>query len=117
MRPDLRPENPTEWLALRLNLAPRPVGEAMFGMPMARSVIAGVRLGVFGRLAEGPAGADELASELKLTPAGTRLLLDSLHALGHVGRDGNRYELTKNARALAGSRVRHLYGHLHPGLR
>ena len=98
MRPDLRPENPTEWLALRFNLAPRPVGEAMFGMPMARSVMAGVRLGVFGRLAKGSAAADELARELELTPAGTRLLLDSLHALGHVGRDGARYELTKNAR-------------------
>ena len=31
MRPDLRPENPTEWLALRFNLAPRPVGEASSG--------------------------------------------------------------------------------------
>jgi len=98
VRPDLRPENPTEWLALRFNLAPRPVGEAMFGMPMARSVMAGVRLGVFGRLAKGPAAADEVARDLELTPAGTRLLLDSLHALGHVGRDGARYELTKNAR-------------------
>ncbi len=98
MRPDLRPENPTEWLALRFNLAPRPVGEAMFGMPMARSIIAGVRLGIFERLAKGPAGADELARELELTPAGTRLLLDSLYALGHVERDGSRYELTKAAR-------------------
>ena len=98
MRPDLRPENPTEWLALRFNLAPRPVGEAMFGMPMARSIMAGVRLGIFERLAKGPAGADELARELELTPAGTRLLLDSLYALGHVDRDGSRYELAKTAR-------------------
>ena len=92
MRPDLRPENATEWFALRFNLAPRPVGEAMFGMPMARSIMAGVRLGIFERLAKGPAGADELARELELTPAGTRLLLDSLCALGHVERDGSRYE-------------------------
>jgi hypothetical protein len=98
VRPDLRPENPTEWFALRFNLAPRPAGEAMFGMPMARSIMAGVRLGIFERLAKGPAGADELARELELTPAGTRLLLDSLNALGHVERDGSCYELTKNAR-------------------
>jgi len=98
VRPDLRPENLTEWLALRFNLAPRPVGEALFGMPMARSIMAGVRLGIFERLAKEPAGANELARDLELTPAGTRLLLDSLHALGHVGRDGSRYELTKNAR-------------------
>jgi ubiquinone/menaquinone biosynthesis C-methylase UbiE len=98
VRPDLRPENPTEWIALRFNLAPRPVGEAMFGMPMARTVIAGVRLGIFERLAAKPAGSEELARELKLTPAGTRLLLDSLYALGHVERDSGRYELSKNAR-------------------
>jgi 2-polyprenyl-3-methyl-5-hydroxy-6-metoxy-1,4-benzoquinol methylase len=98
VRPDLRPENLTERLALRLNLAPRPVGEAMFGMPMARSVMAGVRLGIFERLAKAPADADELASELALAPAGTRLLLDSLYALGHVQRDGSRYELSKEAR-------------------
>ena len=54
VRPDMRPENPIEWLALRFNLAPKPVGEAMFGMPMARSIMAGVRLGVFERLAKGP---------------------------------------------------------------
>jgi ubiquinone/menaquinone biosynthesis C-methylase UbiE len=98
VRPDLRPENLTERLALRLNLAPRPVGEAMFGMPMARSVMAGVRLGIFERLAKAPADADELAGELALQPAGARLLLDSLYALGHVERDGQRYEMTKSAR-------------------
>jgi 2-polyprenyl-3-methyl-5-hydroxy-6-metoxy-1,4-benzoquinol methylase len=98
VRPDLRPENPTEWIALRFNLAPRPVGETLFGMPMARSVMAGVRLGVFERLAKGSADADGLARELELAPAGTRLLLDSLYALGHVDRDGSRYELSKSAR-------------------
>ncbi len=98
MRPDLRPDNLTERLALRLNLAPRPVGEAMFGMPMARSVISGVRLGVFERLAKGPASADEVARELELDPRGAQLLLDSLYALGHVTRDGTSYELSKRAR-------------------
>ena len=98
MRPDLRPENATEWLALRFNLAPRPVGEAMFGMPMARSIMAGVRLGIFERLAKGPAGPDDLARELELEPVGTRLLLDSLYALGHVDRNGSVYELSKPAR-------------------
>jgi 2-polyprenyl-3-methyl-5-hydroxy-6-metoxy-1,4-benzoquinol methylase len=98
MRPTLRPENPLEFLALRLNLAPVPVGEVLFSMPMARSVMAGVRLGLFARLAEGPASVDKLAGGLDLTPAGTRLLLESLAALGHVSRDGARYALTKTAR-------------------
>ena len=70
----------------------------MFGMPMARSIMAGVRLGIFERLAKGPTEGDELARELELAPEGTRQLLDSLYALGHVERDGRRYELAKNAR-------------------
>jgi len=98
MRPTIRPESPTEFLALRLNLAPVPVGEAMFGMPMARSVMAGVKLGVLPRLAESPATAEELAKSLELAPAGTRLLLESLAALGHVRREGDRYTLAKGAR-------------------
>jgi 2-polyprenyl-3-methyl-5-hydroxy-6-metoxy-1,4-benzoquinol methylase len=98
MRPTLRPESPLEFLALRLNLAPVPVGEVMFSMPMARSVMAGVRLGVFARLAKGPASVEELGGSLGLSFSGARLLLDSLAALGHVSRDGERYAMTKDAR-------------------
>lgn len=98
MRPTLRPESPSEFVALRLNLAPVPVGEVMFSMPMARSVMAGVRLGLFARLAKGPASVEELARELDLTRAGTRLLLEALAALGHTSREGERYMLTKTAR-------------------
>jgi hypothetical protein len=32
MRPTLRPENPLEFFAPRLNLAPVPVGEALFSL-------------------------------------------------------------------------------------
>ena len=59
MRPTLRPDNLTERIALRLNLAPVPVGEAMFGQALARTVIAGVRLGVFAALCERDMSSDE----------------------------------------------------------
>jgi 2-polyprenyl-3-methyl-5-hydroxy-6-metoxy-1,4-benzoquinol methylase len=95
MRPTMRAESPAEFVALRFNLAPLVVGEAMFGMPTARSVIAGVRLGVFERLAKEPASADELAAELGLHPQGTLLLLETLGALGHVQSADGRYELSK----------------------
>jgi 2-polyprenyl-3-methyl-5-hydroxy-6-metoxy-1,4-benzoquinol methylase len=98
VRPVMKAETPLEFLALRLNLAPVPVGEAMFGMPIARVVIAGVRLGIFERLAKGPASADELASELGLEPKGTELLLDSIAALGHLRISDGRYELSKGDR-------------------
>jgi SAM-dependent methyltransferase len=99
VRPTIRPDNALEYLAIRLNLAPVPVAEALFAMPLARSVMAGVRLGLFARLADGPATPGALASELGLSETGTRLLLDSLAALGHVeiGRDG-RYSLDGGTR-------------------
>jgi 2-polyprenyl-3-methyl-5-hydroxy-6-metoxy-1,4-benzoquinol methylase len=93
----LAPDNLTELIGLRLNVAPVPVGEAMFGMPTARAVMAGVRLGVFARLAQGDAAAEALASELELHPAGTRHLLDTLVALGHVNKKDGRYSLSKRA--------------------
>jgi hypothetical protein len=58
MRPGLLPDNLLERLAIRLNLGPVPDGHAMFGMPMSRVTIAGVRMGVFERLARGPAATD-----------------------------------------------------------
>ena len=98
VRPSMRASNPVELAALRLGMVPVPLGEAMFGQPLARTVMAGQRLGVFRRLAGGDATADELASELEVRPAGMRLLLDALVALGHVGTDEGRYSLTRSAR-------------------
>jgi ubiquinone/menaquinone biosynthesis C-methylase UbiE len=98
MRPTVHSESPLEYFAVKLNLAPVPVGEMMYGMPMARSLVAGARLGVFERLANGAASADELARELKLAPAGTRLLLDALAVTGHLTRDGDRYAMSDRAR-------------------
>jgi 2-polyprenyl-3-methyl-5-hydroxy-6-metoxy-1,4-benzoquinol methylase len=98
MRPALRADNALELAALRLNLAPVPAAEALFGMPLARSVMAGVRLGVFARLASGPATAGALASELGLAESGARLLLDSLAAMGHVeASDGGRYATSRGS--------------------
>ena len=70
----------------------------MFGMPMARVTIAGQRLGVFARLAQGRATAQQLAADLDLAPDGTMLLLDSLVALEHVDKRGGAYSLSKSGR-------------------
>jgi SAM-dependent methyltransferase len=70
----------------------------MFSLPVARSVMAGVRLGVFRRLIEGDAGAQELAADLGLTEEGARLLLSALEAIGHVERRGGRFAIADSAR-------------------
>src|SRR3954464_14613493 len=98
MRLYMKPANVTEFAALHLNLAPLPVGEVMFSLPLARTVMAGVRLGVFRRLVEGDATLEELSRDLGLAPGGARLLLAGLESLGHVDHDGDRYAISKEAR-------------------
>ena len=98
MRPGLQPDSALDRLAIRLNLAPIAAGHALFGMPMARVTIAGQRLGVFARLAQGRATAQQLADDLGLAPDGTMLLLDSLAALEHVDKRGGAYSLSKSGR-------------------
>lgn len=98
MRPAVRPDNPLELAALAFNRAPRPVAEAMFSMMTARAVMAGQRLGLFGRLARGPATDAALAQELELDPAGARHLTDCLVAGGQLRRDGDHLKLSRRAR-------------------
>ena len=87
-----------EAIALAFNLGPVPVAQAMFGMPISRVVIAGVRLGVFQRLAKAPATAAEISTELRLHPDGADELLRSIAVFRFVKRTGDRYALTKRAR-------------------
>lgn len=94
----IRPDSWVEWLALWLNRAPVPVAQAMFGMGVARTVMAGVRLGLYAELARGPATAVELAERLGLDPRGTEHLLACLTSLGHLKRRGGRYVLKRHVR-------------------
>ncbi len=101
MRPAIRPSSPLEAIGLALGRVPTPVAEAMFGMILARSVMAGVRLGIFRRLSEaGAASAGQLAAALELDQDGTRHLLDALVATGYLKltRDHDAYRLTRRAR-------------------
>lgn len=87
-------------LGAALNVVPIPVQQTLFAPPYARVVQVGVAVGLFERLARGgPARGDDLARDLGLQLAGTRLLCESLAAMGHlkVGRDG-RYRLSRRSR-------------------
>ncbi len=54
MRLGLKADNLLERLAGWFNLAPQPVAQAFYGMMASRTLMAGVRLGVYGALADGP---------------------------------------------------------------
>lgn len=99
MRITAAPDGLTERIGLMLNRLPTPIGEAMFAMPVARSLQVAQRTGMLAALAEGPREPAELAEHLGLQAAGTELVLDVIASLGHVELlpDG-RYEMSDRAR-------------------
>lgn len=99
MRITTAPDGLLERVGLLFNQVPTPIGEAMFGMPMARSLQVAQRTGMLEALAEGPREPTELAEHLGLRPQGTELVLDVIASLGHVElRADGRYEMTARAR-------------------
>jgi len=87
-----------ERLALGLNLAPEPAGHALFGQTAGRGVAVAQRLGLFIRLARGPADAEQLAHELDLQPTGTRLLCQTLVGLGLLSERAGTFALSRRSR-------------------
>lgn len=99
MRIAARPDGLLERLGLLFNLLPTPIGEAMFAMPVARSLQVAQSTGILAALAEGPREPAELAEHLGLQRAGTERLLDVIASLGHLKlRPDGRYEMTDRAR-------------------
>lgn len=94
------PDGVLERLALLTGQLPTPIGEAMFSMPVARSLQVAQRTGMLTALAEGPREPAEMAEHLGLQPKATERVLDVIASLGHLKlRPDGRYEMTKKARA------------------
>jgi predicted O-methyltransferase YrrM len=93
------PENPVEWVVLRLGLAPQPLIETHLAYTLARAVMLGTKLGLFDALADGEATAEQLASRLGTERRATEKLTFALAGAGYLAeRDGDRYSLTKTSR-------------------
>jgi O-methyltransferase len=100
MRIGAIPDGLLERLGLLANQLPTPIGEAMYSMPIARSLQVAQRTGMLPALAESPREPAELAEHLGLQPLATRRVLDVVASLGHLKlRADGRYEMTKRARA------------------
>ncbi|BCL17298.1 methyltransferase [Micromonospora sagamiensis] len=62
-----------------------------------RSAAAGLRLGVFEALADGPLPVDRLATRTGTDPLGLRILLDALAGFGYLTRADGQYANSANA--------------------
>ena len=103
------PESVLEWLALKLELAPRALIDTHAAMLLARTVMAGAELGVFDVLVAGPLTPEEAAQACSAATAPMALLLDALAASGYLRLSDGRFELARRSRRwLVGSAGRAL---------
>ena len=98
MRLGAIPENPIEAVLARLNVAPRPLLETQIAFTLARLVMVGTKLGVFDVLAEGDAGADEVARRCETDSRATQKLLFALAGARYLKFTDGKYALTPLSR-------------------
>jgi acetylserotonin N-methyltransferase len=92
---------------------PAPVLNALEGFRRSKAMFAALELGVFERLSRAPAGADELARELRLHPDATERLLDACVGLALLEKkDGVYANLPSAATYLVRSSPQALVGYL-----
>ena len=92
------PTSFAERLALLTGAVPLPLIDITFGVLKARMIMAGVRLGVFQALAQGPQTHEQLAATLKLDAPCLDLLLRCLVFAGYAELRGENYALSTLAR-------------------
>lgn len=88
-----------ERLALASGRVPEPMVEAFLPLVLARSIMAGVRLGVFATLAQGPLTTDAVAQECHANPRATAALLEALASADYLTERDGRYALSRKSRA------------------
>jgi SAM-dependent methyltransferase len=99
MRYGAIPESPLEQRVLDSPASPQPLFDTFLPLVLARAVMAGVRLGLFESLRDGPRTAVELADALQLDAGTLELALRMLACGGYTEREGEGYRLTDLARA------------------
>jgi len=93
MRLGAHPETLIEWLALRLNLAPKPLADTHLAFLFARIIMAATNFGLFEALGDGGRTAEEVAAACKTDGQVTSKVLDALLALGYLEFRNGRYQL------------------------
>jgi len=88
------PENLLERLLLAIKLVPTPIFDTQVAFMLARTVMAGTKLGIFEALAPGPLTAAEIAAQCKTDLSATIKLLNALVGAGYLRIKKERYFLT-----------------------
>jgi hypothetical protein len=92
------PENLLERLLLAIKVVPTPIFGTQVAFMLARTIMAGTKLGIFEAIAPRPLTAAEIAAQCKTDPNATIKLLNALVGAGYLRIKKDRYCLTPVAR-------------------
>jgi SAM-dependent methyltransferase len=90
-------ENPIERIIAKTNIPPMPIIETQIAFSMARTIMAGVKLGIFDSIGRGQATPSEVAEACKTDVDATTKLLNTLVGLRYLTHRNGRYGLTPKA--------------------
>jgi SAM-dependent methyltransferase len=93
MRVGIIPENPFEWLLVKLNVFPAPLLDTHMAFLMARMIMIATKFGMFEALKDGPRTAEEVAAACGTQPQATERLLNALVSVKYLRPDAKGYEL------------------------
>src|SRR5438067_5831973 len=92
------PSNMLERVALWMGKVPVPLLDSLFSIMKARALMAGVRLGIFETLRDGPLTASQVAERCHLDAECTELLLRLLVGADYLDQRGNQFALSDLSR-------------------
>jgi 2-polyprenyl-3-methyl-5-hydroxy-6-metoxy-1,4-benzoquinol methylase len=95
MKINLQAENALEWLAIKLNLAPRPLIDTQVSFSTARAIMVAAELGIFEAIGTQTKTADEIAQICQIHPQGTSHLLNCLVGVGYLQWRCAKYSLKR----------------------
>jgi hypothetical protein len=98
MRLGIIGESLIERIIARTNAIPAPLIETQIAFSMARSIMAGVRLGIYEAIGAGATTPAGVAAACKTDPGATEKLMDTLVGCRYLRHRDGRYELTPKAR-------------------
>src|SRR5512134_2464282 len=98
MRLGIIGEGLIERIIVRANIAPDPLLETQIAFSMARSIMAGVRLGIFDAIGTDEKTAAEVAAACRTDREATTKLLNALVGCRYLGHRDGRYSSTPKAR-------------------
>ena len=93
MKLKLQPENPLEWIAVKLNLAPTPLVDTQIAFNAARAIMAGAELGIYEAIGKNLKTAEEIAATCKTNTHATKQLLNCLVGIGYLKWTDEKYSL------------------------